>query len=457
MTRLPRFAFVALIVSIALTCIAIPTASSYDAEALGRWKLDGSGGCYWDENDDGADQCDPNSPDGRYKLDGNGGCYWDPNDFGDDQCTPGEGGGQQTGCTPPLTEHPLDRHYNYVLHPLMTPYEPQVRAAITDVNDAIRATNNPHRLRLNSSTGTRITIEFRSFPAHKQGEVFWGENVIGISEAVLGYAGGLERTLRHELLHMAGLGHVNSPSSLMHSPFDPIANAGFPTTVTPMDKCGLTNIYGTASPGGGGEEDEGGCGEAGDPTVGSPAPCTPIVFHFGAGQLQLTAPEVPFDLAGTGKKRLFSWTGKDADDAFLYLDRDLNGAVTDGRELFGDATPLSWDMRGARATNGFEALRWFDQPMNGGNGDGWITSEDRVFAYLWLWFDYNHDGVSQPMETWALSSRGITRFAVVPSTSHRQDRHGNLFLFRTWYNWSDDAGRRKAGWVYDVFLVSRDY
>lgn len=50
----------------------------------GRYKYDGQGGCYWDPNDSGPDQCQPAT--GRWKLDGNGGCYWDPNDSGPDQC-----------------------------------------------------------------------------------------------------------------------------------------------------------------------------------------------------------------------------------------------------------------------------------------------------------------------------------------------------------------------------------
>lgn len=50
----------------------------------GRWKLDGNGGCYWDPNDSGPDQCSPTP--GRWKLDANGNCYWDPNDSGPNQC-----------------------------------------------------------------------------------------------------------------------------------------------------------------------------------------------------------------------------------------------------------------------------------------------------------------------------------------------------------------------------------
>jgi hypothetical protein len=59
----------------------------------GRFKDDGNGGCVFDANDDGPDQCSPapgptNPPAGRFKDDGNGGCFFEPNDDGPDQCTP---------------------------------------------------------------------------------------------------------------------------------------------------------------------------------------------------------------------------------------------------------------------------------------------------------------------------------------------------------------------------------
>jgi hypothetical protein len=77
-------------------CVALAaTPASSDVE--GRWKLDGSGGCFFDPNDTGPDQCTPDDPDtpnppddgpGRWKVDGNGGCVFDPDDDGPDQCTP---------------------------------------------------------------------------------------------------------------------------------------------------------------------------------------------------------------------------------------------------------------------------------------------------------------------------------------------------------------------------------
>src|SRR5262245_22688294 len=49
----------------------------------GRWKIGGP--CYWDPNDSGPDQCEPDP--GRWKL-GTEGCYFDSGDNGPDQCEP---------------------------------------------------------------------------------------------------------------------------------------------------------------------------------------------------------------------------------------------------------------------------------------------------------------------------------------------------------------------------------
>jgi hypothetical protein len=72
-----------LLLAIALAFVA---ASAVTLAETGRWKDDGNGGCYWDGNDSGPDQCSPVS--GRWKDDGNGGCYWDANDSGPHQCEP---------------------------------------------------------------------------------------------------------------------------------------------------------------------------------------------------------------------------------------------------------------------------------------------------------------------------------------------------------------------------------
>src|ERR1043165_1278367 len=83
--------------------------------------------------------------------------------------------------------------------------------------------------------------------------------------------------------------------------------------------------------------------------------CSPIVINFAGGGYQLTGADSPvvFDIAATGQPVRIGWTAAGADEAFLCLDRNHNGRIDNGAELFGSATPLK---DGSRALNGFPAL-----------------------------------------------------------------------------------------------------
>lgn len=180
---------------------------------------------------------------------------------------------------------------------------------------------------------------------------------------------------------------------------------------------------------------------------------SPILIDLNGDGFALTnAPSgVLFDLNHDGRLEQLAWTRLGSDDSWLSLDRNGNGQVDDGAELFGNHTPQPDPAKGI-SRNGFLALAEFDKPANGGNADGRITATDSIYPRLRLWTDSNHDGRSSPSELHPLMDFGVDALDLSFHETKRRDRYGNEFRYRAQVL---SANRGAVGrWAWDVLLVS---
>jgi hypothetical protein len=182
---------------------------------------------------------------------------------------------------------------------------------------------------------------------------------------------------------------------------------------------------------------------------------TPLIIDVEGDGFHMTGVEngVYFDLDSDGLLERLSWTDEASNDAWLVLDRNGNGVVDNGTELFGNYT----SQPPSGSPNGFLALAEFDREEDGGDGDGRITERDDVFRSLRLWQDRNHNGISEIDELLPLPDGNVAGISLRYQPMDWLDTYGNHFRYRARALRRGEDDRQPTGrtarWVFDVYLV----
>lgn len=144
----------------------------------------------------------------------------------------------------------------------------------------------------------------------------------------------------------------------------------------------------------------------------------PLILDLDGDGIETTnlTDRVYFDHDGNGFEEQSAWV--ESDDGLLVWDRNGDGRINDGKELFGDQTVLQ---DGTRATNGFQTIAEWDD-----NADGKIDASDAIWTNLRIWQDSDGDGYTLAGELKSLSDLGVQAINLSHTTTNTTDAQGNI-------------------------------
>lgn len=169
--------------------------------------------------------------------------------------------------------------------------------------------------------------------------------------------------------------------------------------------------------------------------------CTPLVVVLDGAPVRFEAASAAsFDISAVGSCMSTDWPSH----PWLAIDRDGDGVIEDGRELFGSGTRIAG---GGRARDGFAALAELDADR-----DGKITPADPAFAALVLWTDHDGDRRGTLDELEPVAALGLLSFDLDPRSIAECDARGNCSKLRSSVELQRADGSRERGALVDVFL-----
>lgn len=181
-----------------------------------------------------------------------------------------------------------------------------------------------------------------------------------------------------------------------------------------------------------------------DPCCGTHDPCcwTPLVVSFDGEPIRFEAAgAAAFDISGQGACLSTDWPVQ----PWLALDRDGDGIIGSGRELFGSGSIMT---TGRRADHGFEALAEFDV-----DGDGKITAKDPIFHELVLWSDHDSDRRGALGELVPVAQAELIAIDLGFGRRYDCDERGNCGVERSAFEFRDAVGAVRSGEIVDVHMA----
>lgn len=185
------------------------------------------------------------------------------------------------------------------------------------------------------------------------------------------------------------------------------------------------------------------------PPPAPPRSGDPLILDLDGDGIELTSIEdgTYFDLDGDGEIDEISWVESDGnfDDAFLALDRNGDGEINSGKELFGDQYGEE---------HGYDELAKFDS-----NDDGQIDANDDIYKDLQLWADMDKDGQVDEGELRSLEEMGVKSISLETSGEKGTefDEHGNDISFKSTFVREVDGEEKVQETVSTFFQIEGEH